>query len=368
MRIVFYFGHPSQYLFLRETMRRLSKFPDYQIHILIKTKDVLEDLLKNDGFDYINILPQVRGNLRLSVAWSVYTRFFLILPIIRKIKPNLLVGTDATIAQLGKLLNINRITITEDDYAVIKMLGNLSYPFTQTILCPQVCDVGRWNNKKIGYDGYMKLGYLHPNVFQIKDDVIKKYKISSKFILIRLSRLNAHHDFGIKGIDNLLLNKIIELSNSFDCQVCICSEGVIPYKYQPYKLNIDPSDLHQILAKATILVSDSQSMSLEAALLGVPSLRYSGFAGKISVLEELEHTYQLTFGIKIGEKATLLKKLEEWLTTLDLQNLFQERRHIMLKDKIDVTAFTTWFIANYPDSASLMKKQREIQNQFETIF
>ena len=37
-----------------------------------------------------------------------------------------------------------------------------------------------------------------------------------------------------------------------------------------------------------MLVCDSQSMTVEAAILGIPSIRYSDFSGRIGVLEELE--------------------------------------------------------------------------------
>ncbi len=55
--------------------------------------------------------------------------------------------------------------------------------------------------------------------------------------------------------------------------------------------------MHHVLSFASLLICDSQSMSVEAAMLGVPSLRYSSFSGRISVLEELEHQYGLTYGI-----------------------------------------------------------------------
>ena len=42
-------------------------------------------------------------------------------------------------------------------------------------------------------------------------------------------------------------------------------------------------------------------MAVEAAMLGTPSLRFNDFAGKIGVLEELEHKYELTFAIPPSE-------------------------------------------------------------------
>lgn len=367
MNILFYFGHPAQYLFVRDTIKRLSQSNRHQIRILIKTKDVLEDLLRNDGMEYTNILPQIRGNSRASIVLSLIKRTFSMLPIVLKFKPDLLIGTDATIAQLGKVLNINRITITEDDYEAIKNLGDLAYPFTQTILCPSVCDVGKWDTKKVGYDGYMKLGYLHPAVFTVNNDVLKKYGLVKKYILIRLSQLNAHHDFGIKGLNETLLDTTIEMAEGAGYQVFVSAEGGGDDKYEKYQLSINPNDMHHVLANAQVLICDSQSMTMEAAMLGVPSLRYSSFVGKISVLEELEHTYQLTVGIAQGDDAQLMKHLYCMLSDKDIKEKYQAKREKMLADKIDVTAFMVWFIENYPLSKNQMKEDPAIQNQFKKL-
>ena len=110
---------------------------------------------------------------------------------------------------------------------------------------------------------------------------------------------------------------------------------------------------------------DSQSMSVEAAMLGIPSLRYSSFAGKISVLEELEHVYNLTYGIKIGNESELILKLNWLLNTDDLNQEFQRRRQKMLADKIDVTGFLVWFIENYPQSVKTMKDNPDYQWNFK---
>lgn len=363
MRILFYFGHPAQYLFLRASLKRLNS-KGHEIKILIKTKDVLEDLLSEDGFPYTNILRQERGRSKLAIAKSLAKRSLVIFPILIKFKPDLIIGTDASIAQLGMLLNINRITITEDDYDVIKTLGKLTYPFTQTILCPSVCEVGRWEKKKIGYDGYMKLGYLHPNVFQDDLSIKNKYNLPEKYVLIRLAKLTAHHDFGVKGIDFTTLDRIILSLEKHSIAVFLSVEGDTREKYQKYLLDMDPSDMHHLLSKATLLISDSQSMSVEASMLGVPSIRISDFVGKISVLEELEQKYLLTFGVNPKHLDPLFSKMEELLNFKGLKQEFLRRKEKMLTDKIDVTAFLTWFISNYPSSAEIMKKNKDYQYKF----
>jgi predicted glycosyltransferase len=364
MKILFYFAHPAQYLFARNTINELMR-NNHQVKIVIKTKDVLETLLKNDGFEYENILPSERGNSKLAIAWSLIKRNITLLPIILKFKPNLLIGTDASIAQIGKLLRIDRITILEDDYNIIKSLADITYPFTQTIFCPTVCDVGKLDTKKIGYEGYMKLGYLHPNVFHFNQGIVDKYQVKEKYAIIRLAKLTAHHDFGIKGIDTELLDKLIDILEKESFQVLLSTEDVIDEKYQSYILKINPNDIHHLLAKASLLICDSQSMSVEASMLGIPSLRVSSFAGKISVLEELEKKYQLTFGIHPNNIEVLFEKLEELLSFKNLKKKFKKRREAMLEDKIDVSSFFTWFIENYPKSIKIVKDDPNYPKRFK---
>ena len=115
------------------------------------------------------------------------------------------------------------------------------------------------------------------------------------------------------------------------------------------------------MAFATLYIGDSQSMANEAAMLGTPSLRFNDFVGakKIGVMEELEHVYGLTYGISSHEPEKLYAKIEELLAMPNLREEFQKRRQKMLSEKIDVTAFLTWFIENYPSSAEQARKADE---------
>jgi len=107
-------------------------------------------------------------------------------------------------------------------------------------------------------------------------------------------------------------------------------------------------------------------MIAEAAVLGTPSIRFNDFAGKLGYLEELEHKYGLTYGIKTSEPEKLYQKIEELLNTPDLKEEWKKRRQKMLSEKIDVTAFMVWFIENYPESVAIMKKNPDYQYKFQS--
>jgi hypothetical protein len=104
-------------------------------------------------------------------------------------------------------------------------------------------------------------------------------------------------------------------------------------------------------------------MSVEAAMLGTPNLRFSDFSGRISVLEELEHKYGLTMGFKTDESERLIDTVKDLLSKPSNVE-FKQRRAKMLEDKIDVTSFLIWYIENYPESRKMMKQDPDYQYRF----
>ena len=132
-----------------------------------------------------------------------------------------------------------------------------------------------------------------------------------------------------------------------------------------YQLKIKSTDIHHIMSYASLLISDSQSMSVEAAMLGVPNIRFNDFAGRVSVLEELQNDYHLTLGIMTSEPQRLVNEVEKALSNPNIREEYQQRRNKMLDDKIDVTAFLTWYIKDYPQSREIMKNSPNYQYNFK---
>lgn len=362
MRILVFLSHPAQFLFFKNPIIRLRE-KGQEIVVVARKKDVLIDLLDEVGWAYINLLPIERAKSAFSITRSLIIRDIRILKIARKNRIELLVGSDASLAHVGRLLHIPCVTTLEDDYDVIRPLAILTYPLTNHLLVPAVCNVGRWTKKKLAYDGYMKLSYLHPNEF-IPDVTKLTIPLNRPFFLIRLSRLLAYHDFGESGINEEILSRFIAKLTPLG-NVFISTLKKIPERFEGNLLHIHHTDIHHYLAYTTMLICDSQSMAVEAAVLGTPSIRISSFAGRISVLEELEHKYQLTFGIKPGDKTRIFEKLDELIGLPDIDHIFKIRRQKMLADKIDVTAFLTWFLERYPESVKIMKNNPEYQATFK---
>ncbi len=360
---LFSLGHPAHFHMFKHTIHALKETGNMVV-VVIRPKDVLEQLCINEGLPYYSIGKRPDKGGKLIRAAVVVRRFFAIVKVVRKEKPCMLIGSDGVMAYLGTLFRIPSFEFFDDDYGIIKLYAWSFFPFYSDLVCPNVTDAGRWQKKKTGYEGYQKLAYLHPNRFTLDKRVVEKYFTTGKvYFLLRFAKLNAHHDGGIGGINSDVAHHLIEMLLPYG-NVYITSERQLEPEFEQYRLHINPSDMHHILAFAKMYIGDSQSMAVEAAMLGVPSVRFNDFAGKISVLEELEHKYGLTYGITTANPQPLFSKIDELLSMSDLKEEFQRRRKTMLADKIDVAAFFVWFIENYPESAKIMKENPDYQFRF----
>lgn len=349
MNILFQLSHPAHFHLYKHTIHQLMD-RGHKVHILIKTKDILEDLLLESRIPYHNILPFAHRKNKLGIFWDMIVRDWKILKYSIQNHIDLLVGSTVEVDQVGWLLRKHRINMGEDDISIIPLFLHMGGPFVGSYLAPTSCNMGKLEPKTVHYPGYHKLAYLHPNYFQPDKAVVEKYFSTSRpYFLLRFAELNAYHDSDACGLNTDIAQHLIDLLKPHG-DIYITSERTLEPQFEQYRLNINPLDIHHIMAFASIYIGDSQSMAVEAAMLGIPSIRFNTFAGKIGVLEELQDTYKLTVGIHSSKPELLYNVVKTWLNTPNLNNEFQQRRKKLLQDKIDVTAFFTWFIENYPQS------------------
>ena len=353
MKVLFMISHPAHFHMFRNTISNLQQH-GHQVVNVIRPKDVLEQLCIDANLPYYKVMnrPKKWGMIGLGIA--LVEKIAEVVKIVRREKPDLLVGSDGVLAYAGTLCRVPSFEFFEDDYSVIKLYAKMFFPFYSNVVCPYVCDAGKWEYKKIGYAGYQKLTYLHPDYFTPDKKVVEQYfpVDESPYYIIRFAKLAAHHDVGVNGFNIEVARKVVEMLSAHG-RVFITSEDTLPQEFEPYRLRINPLDIHHLLAFASLYIGDSQSMAVEASMLGTPCLRFNDFVGrkKISVLEELEHVYQLTNGISSHDAEQLYSKIEEILAMPDARAVYQARKEKMLTEKIDVTKFWTWFIENYPKSA-----------------
>ena len=366
MNILIQLSHPAHYHLYKYVARNLMA-DGHQVFILIKTKDILEDLLKESGLPYHNILKAAHRKSKLGIFGDMLVRDWRMLRFVRKHHIDLLTGSTPEVAQVGWWTRKYRVNTGEDDMRIVPLFRKLAGPFIQTMLSPVTCDNGRLEPKTVHYAGFHKLAYLHPNRFTPDRSVVDRYFPSDKpYFILRFAQLKAYHDIAAeaRGINAEIAQHLIDLLLPHG-DVYITSERVLEPQFEKYRLQINPLDIHHVLAFAKLYIGDSQSMAVEAAMLGTPSLRFNDFAGKIGVLEELEQKYGLTYGIPSSDPQRLYDQVGKLLAMPDLAETFQQRRQKMLSEKIDVAAFFTWFIENYPESKKTMRENPDYQWNFK---
>ncbi len=330
-------GHPAHFHLFKNTILLLKK-EGHEVKILIKKKDILENLLKNQGWDHVNINPEERGDSKFSIAKALLKREFEFLKIARNFKPQLMAGTSAEITHIGKLLGIPSIVVNEDDAAVVPLFAKIAYPMATKILAPDCCDCGKWNSKKHSYNSYHELAYLHPNNFIVNAEKVKAYIQEENFFIMRFAKLTAHHDEGRKGIDLIIAKKIISILEPHG-RVYITSERALEPELENYRISINPLEIHHAMAMAKLYIGDSQTMAAEAAVLGTPAIRFNDFVGEIGYLEELEHRYALTYGIRTSNPDNLYKLLSDLVNNPNLSSEWKKKKEKMLGEKIDFAEY-----------------------------
>ena len=365
MKILFMISHPAHFHMFRYTMRNLQA-DGHEVVAVIRPKDVLEQLCINSGMSYYKVKNRPEKWGMLGLGLSLVAKTWEVWRLARKEKPDMLVGSDGVLAVVGKLIGKPAFECSEDDAEAIALYAKMFFPLYTGIVCPSCCSAWKWEMKKTGYQSYHELGYLHPNQFTPERAVVERYGIDADlpYILIRFAQLTAHHDVGIHGINTEIAEHVIEMLKPYGT-IYITSERPLEPQFEPYRIKINPLDMHHVMAFASLYIGDSQTMAAEAGVLGTPFVRFNDFLGRLSYLNELENDYHLGFGHKTNDVDGFYASIQRWLSIPNRKELCAERRQTMLSEKIDYAQFLTWFIEDYPESKQIMQDNPDYQYRFK---
>lgn len=347
MRILVDVGHPAHVHLFRNAIR-IWQERGHQIVVTARDKDITTCLLAIYGLDYHIASRRHRGTIGLLI--ELLERDWRMLQIARRCKSDLLLGSSVSISHVSRIISARSIVFGEDDAQSARMFTRLTYPFADVIVTPAVLP-DDFGEKHVRYEGYHELAYLHPNRFMPNPSVLSRLGVEpgEPYYIMRFVSLQAVHDRGESGLSLAMRRKLIRALSKLG-RVCITSEAPLPEEFDPYRTCISPADMHDALYYATMFIGDSQTMTIEAAVLGTPAIRCNTFVGRCSVIEELECKYGLTYGFLPGDEDQMFDKILDLLDDENLHDRWQQRRKRMLEDKIDLTAWMVDFIENYPDS------------------
>ncbi|NJD77602.1 MAG: DUF354 domain-containing protein [Candidatus Methanoperedens sp.] len=349
MRFLFDIGHPAHVHFFRNTILNLQQ-DGHKVKITARSKEVTLKLLTLYNLKYENIGKNQKDLLKK--AWGMFLTDYKLYEITKEFKPDILIGVhNPYVAQIAKLTGAKSIIFTDTEN--VKIASKLTYPFADTI-CTPACFREILNPEKhVKYNGYKEIAYLHPRYFTPDPSVLESLNLSrdDKFIVMRLISWKANHDIGLKGIKNEE-EFIKELENYG--HVFISSERKLNKKLEKYSLNIPPEKLHSLLAFANLYIGEGGTTAVETAILGTPAIHIESnskgqatgnFSGNFI---ELRDKYNLLYFYP--EEKLALGKAKEILENKNSKADWKKKQEILLKDKIDVTAWMTDFVERYPES------------------
>jgi predicted glycosyltransferase len=350
MNILIDIGHPAHVHLYRNFYREMKE-RGHNLFVTVKKLPSATALLD------LYAIPYTVVGAKGDSLWSKALRqlFFSLgmAAIARRNKIDAGFGSSISLAHASLLSGMRAIIFDDDDDAVQPLMTRYGHPFADLIVSPSAVTDQRASSKALFYPGYHELAYLHPSRF-IPDHTVPDeagVRPGERYFIMRFNAFRAHHDKGVRGLSpeqKLSLVKQLEPHG----RVFITTEAAIEPELLPYQLKISPEKAHSLLCYATMFIGDSQTMTSEAAVLGVPALRCNSLAGSISYLREEEETYGLTYAYKPEEFDCLRDKIEELLRMDDLRGEWQRRRDVMLKEKIDLTAFMIWLAENYTGKQS----------------
>jgi predicted glycosyltransferase len=332
MNFAFDLGHPGHFHLFRHLIRHL-KANGHVVFIHVRDKDILTTLLTHEGWPF-HLSNSKPGQGLLSTYIKHIRSYF---HFIKGKKIDFHLGTSVAIGPASRMLGGVSHCWNEDDIRTVKMFRFAGYWPSHKIIKPS-CLTFEVSRKTIFHPSYHELAYLHPAHFTPDAGIPAKYGlIPGTYVVRRLSALKAYHDKYAKGISTPLYEKMNALLSPY---------RVITSKENEHAQSIEPWDMHHVLAFAKCLICDSQTMTIEAAVLGVPAIRINTFIGKSVLIDELENKYRLCYGYFPHQETAILSALDKILNGTFVAEEHKKRRAILLSEKKDLAAWMNRFYDN----------------------
>lgn len=365
---LFFLVHPSKYYLFRGLINNLLK-EGHKVDVVITSKDVLENLIINEGWEYTDLFPEGRRSKapnRFIIMYKTLVNFiktvYRLYKFTSKRKHDFYI-TDDSLTVVGWLRKVPTLFYIDDDLKVVPETTILMF-FTNYIFAPSVTDMGRHNKLIVPFYGYKELGSFHPKNYNPNYEVVKQFNPEGgKYFILRLVSLTASHDVGKKGLDNAYVKQLIDKLEAHG-KVFITSERELPEEFEKYRIQVSPNDISHALYHCEFLISDSQTMSAEAGVLGVPYIRYNDFVGRIAYLNELEEKFNLGVGVKTHEIEKLDQTINLFLNNPNLKEEHRVKRYKMLEEKVCMTDFMIWLFQDLDNRLKEVKSNPDIQKQF----
>lgn len=330
-KIIFEITHPKHFHQFKNLIRKLAE--DNQILVIARNKEVVLSLLENinaDCFTYDDFGKNIFSKILLIPKLLLKYK-----KVIKRFRPDIVISRSSAYSVLiSRFFKCKSIIFPDSE--VVKLTKYFVAPLSDLIITPKnyTIDYGKKHHR---VSGFFEESYLSPRYFKPDINIIRSgiKHPDEKFFFLRFVSWQANHDVNQSGFDLEQKRVLVDYLSNFG-NVLISSEQTIEKEFEKYRMRIPPENIHHMLSRAWIYVGDSQSMATEAALLGVPSIRYNSFVGDSDMSNFIKLEKELGLLYNFNDFDLLLKKMEELLSNSDLKQEWNKKREKYFKNAGDI--------------------------------
>ena len=280
--------HPKHVHFFRPLLKRWQD-RGHELKIVTRDKDITHQLLDLFSIPYVCLSKQKAG---IGLAHELLKRWFKFTVMLRDFRPDIVLSIGGITTSLpSRLLGIPNIALTDTETA--ELSNRIAFPFADRVLTPEwfARDFGKRHYR---YRSFHEWSYLHPHEFTPDPKLVKDEGIDpdQPYAVVRFVRCDAVHDQGEKGFSaEDAIRLIVQLSSRM--KVVLTTETPPPEELRKFAIAIRIDRMHHVMAHARLVVGESPSMCAEAALMGVPSVLASSWAGECGNMKVLSDEFGL---------------------------------------------------------------------------
>lgn len=305
MKYLFELNHPKHYYQFKYVMQTL-KSQGHEIVVLARDKDVLLNVLEEEGVPYI-----VFGKHRKAMWAKILGTFGLMVNywnIARRERPDVIVSK-ASWYGTAMAKALHKKSVIFPDSEVVKVTNRYVVPLCTRVVTPQPFQLN-YGEKHHRIAGIFEDCYLAPSVLHPDSTVVERYDLRKPYAIVRFVGWYANHDVGNGGFNYEQKKTLVETIARY-MNVYISSEKPLPEELSAYKLPTPANAIHDVLYCADLYIGDSQTMAAEAALLGTPAIRSNTFVGPndMSNFIMLEKEYGMLYNI--ADPAEAIEKAKQ---------------------------------------------------------
>lgn len=338
MNILIDIGHPGHVHLLHPLAEELKR-RGHRVFYSVRDIPVAKRLMEHYGMTPWIDLGGKRDSL-VGKAFTVLQQDCRILRFVQKNHIDIGLSSGLVLSQVSRLTKMRSFVFDDDDDEAEPLSVKYEHPLSDVVFTPD-CII-RKTPRAIYYPGTHELAYLHPRRFMPDPTVLQHAGIrdGERFFIMRFVALKGHHDVGQQGLTRDQKQQLVDVLKPHG-RVIITSERAIEPEFESYRLPAPPEEMHSLMAYSSMFVGDSQTMTSEAAVLGVPALKCNTFAGRLSVPNMLENKYRLCFAYTPNQFGDMLAHIRQLLACNpeELKAEWQVKRKRMLDDMIDPTEF-----------------------------